>query len=139
SHWGLTRLAPVQPNVPFDFSSKYGTIVYAIPVGAEIPQSKEYGTDAPAGFEAFPASVPPVTESSVVSDASPIAKSLTTFRILSITDMGIMLELVSDEVFDSEGKPIGWVRLWALELGVASAGFAGLVLLYRRRLKRAAG
>ncbi len=138
-HWGPARLIRVEPNVPFSLSTKYGTTLYAIPVGTPIPQAEGHASGAPPEYKSFPSAVPPVTESSVVSDSSPIAKSLTTFRILSISDAGFKFQLVSNERFDSEGKRIGWLRLWTLELGVACAGLAGLILLYRRRLKRAAG
>ncbi len=138
-HWGPARLTRVEPNVPFSFSAKYGTTLYAIPMGTAIPQTEGFTSGAPPEYKSFPSAAPPVTQSGVVSNSSPIAKSLTTFRILSISDAGFEFELVSNELFDSEDKRISWVRLWALELGVVCVGIAGLTVLYRRRLKRTAG
>ncbi|MBL4770810.1 MAG: hypothetical protein JKY61_06640 [Planctomycetes bacterium] len=138
THFGPAHMTVVEPNVPFLFSSKYGTRVYAVPTGATLPEANSFGHTERSEFSEFPATMPPVTAASTASIFSPIDQVLTTLRIVAIGEDGIEFETVGSERFDAEGQNVGWLRLWAMELGLVAFGLVALFLLRRRRFKREA-
>lgn len=120
---GSTRIAP---GVPFSFSSKYGTRVYALPRGAAFPE--RLGDDLSIALASGDI---PVTERGSVPVTAPTQGVLTHLRIAEISDGVIRLEVVAWRI-DRDPRLIGIVGAGA------ALGLAGLALLVRRRRRRAA-
>lgn len=135
--FGPSHVTVAEPGVPFFYSSKYGTRIYALPRGTDLPTSSEGGRVPRAAFESFLQARPPVSSPSQVSVLSPVASVLTTIRIVDISAAGIQLEAVRTQEFDSSKKPVSWLRIWALPIAAVVCGVVGLIALRKRRLKRA--
>lgn len=110
---------------PFAFSSKYGTRLHAFRPGATIPASWNDFVNTGAALPAEIHSVPVM---------HPLARVLTTLRVLAVDDRGIAVEVVDEQRFDASGAPLyTGIGAAALQLGIAAIGLAGLVLITRRR------
>ena len=129
---GFHVLEGVRPGVPFEFSSKYGTKLYALPLGAPMP------TDAPH-LEGFPADWPeqsltgaiPRGEVRSVPIHSGVYRVLTTLRIEGHTATMFELAVEREERWDRNGQLIGWGSSLVL-LGFTLAGLIGIVYLARK-------
>ncbi len=125
---GFTR---IEPGVPFTFSSKYGTRLYAIEPGAECPE----GYDPPHGpalARIARASGPiPLAQVASVPLSSTLESLTTRLRIRSIADGVLELEVVDTERERDRGL-IAWYVLLPI------AGLLGLGWLVRRRPRKAA-
>jgi hypothetical protein len=135
--FGPSHVTVAEPGVPFSYSSKYGTRIYALPSGTEVPNSQEGWSGMAKAFEGSLRASPPVSSPSQVSVLSPVASVLTTIRIVEISAAGIKLEAVRTQEFDSNGKPVSWILVWVLPIGAITCGVIGLIVLRKRRLKRA--
>ncbi|MFT4649494.1 MAG: hypothetical protein ACI9X4_002734 [Glaciecola sp.] len=133
---GPSHITVAEPGVPFSYSSKYGTRIYALPSGTEVPTSPEGIRVSRVAFEGFLQASPPVSSPSQVSVLSPVTSVLTTIRIVDISAAGIQLKAVRTQEFNSSKKPISWFRIWALPIAAVVCGAAGLIALRKRRLKR---
>ncbi|MDF1838422.1 MAG: hypothetical protein P1V35_11170 [Planctomycetota bacterium] len=136
THLGPSHVTVVEPGVPFSYSSKYGTVLYALPQGTAVPSSQDNRRVPRSEFEGFLSASPPVTHPSAVSSMSPVDRVLTTIRITNISNEGIELEALRTQEFDSDGESVGWLRIWAIPGGIVLLGIAGLVFLRRRRRRR---
>ncbi|MFT4649495.1 MAG: hypothetical protein ACI9X4_002735 [Glaciecola sp.] len=133
----LHPFTEAEPGIPFSFSSKYGTRIYVLPSGNRVPNHAEDWDAIKDTYDNFIQAIPPVTSPEQVSVHSPVASVLTTIRIVDISDSGIQLEAVRTQEFDSNGKPVSWALFWVLPLGAVTCGVIGLIVLRKRRLKRA--
>ncbi len=135
---GPSHVTLVEPNVPFRYSSKYTTKIYAVPSGVDVsPLQTSPGTRRES-LEGFMSTRIPVSLPPSVSILSPVERTLTTLRIVGISDEGIQVVAVREQQFDSADQSLGWFRLWGPPLGAIALGILGLIFLRRRRLRRAA-
>jgi hypothetical protein len=117
---GHTRVLADQP---FEFSSKYGTRIYALQPGAEVPDDREaLHALAQASGDL------PVSEVSSVALTSPVESVLTRLRIESIADGALRLQVVEHHESFEPGFPIA--------LGVALLLFSASAWLAWRYWKR---
>ena len=125
---GSTR---IEPDVPFTFSSKYGTKLYAYERGTPFPEDtwRNDPLATPAGASA--SGDLPLEETNAVPVASPIVSVSTRLRIASIENGVVQLEVVGHDVRRDHR---------ALVFGAAGVllGLAGLVLIARRRRRKIA-
>ncbi|MEZ6002833.1 MAG: hypothetical protein R3F17_13310 [Planctomycetota bacterium] len=133
---GPSHITVVEPDVPFSYSSKYGTRVFGVPDGTPIPEWNR--GDPRDAFADFPTGFPPVSHASMVAAYAPTDRVLTTVRITQLDADGIQMEEVGDQAFDDQGRPVTWLRRWALPIGAIAGGLALLTWLVRRRKRRAA-
>ncbi len=136
---GPSHVTRVEPNVPFRYSSKYTTRIYAIPSGTPVPVQIDGKRIPREALKNFLSTAIPVSLPSSVSILSPVKRNLTTLRIESISEEAVQLQTVREQEFDGSGKPIGWLRVWGLPVGAVILGILGLVFLRRRRLRKALG
>lgn len=120
---GLTR---IQPGVPFTFSSKYGTRIFAVEPGAECPE----GYDVPEGPEvariARASGAIPLAQVASVPVGSTLESLTTRLRIASIADGVLELVVVETERERDRGL-IAWYVL------LPTVGLLGLGWLVRRK------
>jgi hypothetical protein len=128
---GFHGIQTVVPGEPFSFSSKYGTRLYALPADQPVP-----GDVAAVRAAALASSDIPVSEVTSVPLADPLARVVTTLRITAPASNQLVVEVLSEERFDSFGAR-GNLRALLLTLcSVAAVGIGALVLV-RRRLRGA--
>ncbi len=137
THLGPSHVTVVEPGVPFTYSSKYPSRVYALPAGTPVPSSPDNRRIPRSEFDGFLSASPPVSHPSSVPTISPVARALTTIRIRSISGEGMVLTAVSTRTFDSAGRPVSWVYRWLAPGGIVVLGLVSLVWLRRRRRRRA--
>lgn len=129
---GFGGVTTLEPGVPFSFSTKYGTRVYALPAGAPVPED-------PDAVRASALAVGDVPVSEVTSTplASPLTRVLTTLRVASIEDGEIVLEVVDERRLSAGGVE---VRTGLLAGALALVACVGLFALWRlrRRARRSA-
>ena len=111
----------VEPGVPFEFSTKYGTRLYVVAQSEPIPQSLDEAWKA-----AHLSAEIPVTEISSVSVSSPVESVLTTLSIARWTDSNLELSVTSQ---------VSRINRWVLGAmaGAAVLGLCGFALVLRRR------
>lgn len=136
---GPSHVTTVQPNVPFRYSSKYPTRIYAIPNGTSVPLQVSGKRVPMEAFESFLSTAIPVSLPSSVSMLSPVKRNLTTMRIVNFSEGTMQLQTVREQEFDGDGESVGWLRVWGIPVGAVILGILGLVFLRRRRLQRALG
>jgi hypothetical protein len=125
---GCTRIVP---GVPFTFSSKYGTRIFAIEPGADCPEEHE-GPEGPAVQRIARASGEiPVTEVSSVPVTSTVQGLTTRLVIAKISDGVIRLEVVERETARNRSL-VAWL---ALTFGIGLVGMAWMA----RRTRRGGG
>lgn len=128
---GLSGVTPVELGVPFRFSSKYGTRLYAVARDEALPQHFEA-----AWAEGRPSADFGVREVGSVSFASLLGGVTTTLRVLDVSASGIRLELIGEERRDFTGAPLHVTR-WLWWLAPVAVGLAGIALHRRRRAQDA--
>ncbi len=136
---GPSHMTRVEPNVPFCYSSKYSTRIYAIPSGTPVPVQLDGKRIPREALEKFLSTAIPVKLPSSVPILSPVTRNLTTLRIESISEEAVQLQTVREQEFDSSGQTVGWLRVWGMPVGTVILGICALVFLRRRRLRRALG
>lgn len=121
----------IERGVPFTFSVKYSTRIYAVPTDAELPEEREE-------FRAsgWPSAPPPAREVPSVPVTSPVARVETRSRIIGVTAAGIEYASTTTMRFGADGGPLG-ARLW-IPLAVLCATGAGLAAVLGRRRRLAA-
>ena len=125
---GFTRIVP---GVPFSFSSKYGTRLYAIEPGAECPEGYE-PPDGPAVARIAHASGEiPLAQVASVPLTSTLAGLTTHLRIGSI-DAGRIELVIVDTVTERESGTALWLAL------VPAVGLFGLLWLRLRKRRKEA-
>ena len=124
---GLHGVAAIEPGVPFRFSSKYGTRIYALPAGEPMPEEFDR-----ARFAQWPSSWPPVGEVRSAPMTRSVAVVRTTCRLVEVGDGGPVIEVVERQTFDANGNPVDERTLLVVLWTVAAAGLAGLIALGRR-------
>ncbi|MCA9000421.1 MAG: hypothetical protein KDB61_00760 [Planctomycetes bacterium] len=138
TRWGPAHMARIAPNVPFPYSAKYDTRIYALPAGTKIPMEAMKSDGSRDVFDEFGSGAPPVDQADQVAIVSPVRRSLTTVRVLGIDESGVRLERIGTQLFDADGDEIGVMRVWGLPLGAIALGVVGLIWIRRRRKARAA-
>jgi hypothetical protein len=127
---GFGGVSVIEPGVPFTFSSKYGTRVYALPGDAPVPED-------PDAVRALALAVGdlPVAEVSSTPLVSPLTRVLTTLRVVSVEEGRVVLEVVDERRLGAGGLE---VRTGLLVATLALVACAGLVALWalRRRARR---
>lgn len=107
----------VQRGQPFAFSSKYGTRIYALPADAPLPAARERIADV-----AWPQTGIPVAEVRSVPSGHPLARVVTTLRVVGVDAGTIRLERVGEVRYDAAGRELGdldWLPLAVLAAGGA--------------------
>lgn len=119
----------IEPGSPFAFSSKYGTRIWALPVGAALPDAAGV---AIARDSTWPNARVPVGEIRSVALGHPLARVVTSLRIVEVRDGVLRFERVGERRYDAHGRELGsldWLPLLVIALG----GAAWLMVLDRRR------
>lgn len=129
---GFGGVTVLEPGVPFSFSAKYGTRIYALPAGAPVP-------DDPDAVRAGALAVGDVPVSEVTSTplVSPLTRVLTTLRVVSIEDGRVALEVLDERRFGAGGVELHTGLLAGSLALVACAGLVALWRLRRRGRRRA--
>lgn len=125
---GITR---IEPGVPFTFSSKYGTRLFAIEPGAECPEGYESPEGPAVARIARAVGAIPLAQVASVPVTSTLESITTRLRIASIADGRIELAVVDTETERDLGE-----RIWLVL--VPGLGLAGLLWLWLRRRRKAA-
>jgi hypothetical protein len=108
---GFGGHAVIEANVPFDFSSKYGTELYLIPKSESLSE-----IDA-KWFSQWPSSKLPVAEIASVPMWSPTDSILTTLRVEGIRADAPILSVIKHQETDARGHPTTYLRLSLLVSG----------------------
>lgn len=116
---------------PFPFSSKYGTRLYAVPADAEWPDAKVSLRDSP-----WPSAAIPVRELAAVRSGHPVARVLTTLRVVAVRADRLELEVVGEQRFGRFDLPIDG-PLWLPLLLIAGAGGVWLLRFHAPRRRGA--
>jgi len=116
----------IERGVPFSFSSKYGTRIYAVPSGNEFAAER----DKVAELE-WPCAAVPVAEVRSVDSGSPLTRIESSVRVEQVTLDSIQFEVLGERRFDSSGTEIGSFD-WLLLVLIAGAGVVLLLVLSRR-------
>lgn len=106
--------AVVRPGQRLRFSSKYGSRLWIVPTGAELPDASESLRDS--GWTSLPL---PVRELHSIGVGHPLAQVVTTIRIAPAADGGFVLAVAGERYFDSDGHDLGawtWMPLVVLSL-----------------------
>lgn len=117
----------VRAGQPFHFSSKYGTRLYVVPDDFQPPSKVTVGDPLP-----FPSCEVPVSSTTYVPKLSPITSLRSTLKLVAVNDDTIEVELVDHVELNSSGEPVtvaGTVLPWLI---IASVGFVGCVVIWRR-------
>lgn len=125
---GLGGSNVVEPGVPFDFSSKYGTRLYSVPDSEPVPIS----VDAEWAASHLSADIP-VSEVASVPLTSPLESIVTTLRIRELNGARFELAVVD------EAKRHDPMLIAALCAAALLGGLGLLVLIRRRKRAAAAG
>ncbi len=127
---GATLLAE---GSPFDFSTKYGTRIYALPIDTVVPEVVMSETWR-AWTDAHPSSAPPVTEIRSVPWAHPVGRVGTTLVLDEVGDdpMRVSLGVIRHERWSENGRPLGSTDPRPLVILLSTAGVVGLIWTSRR-------
>ncbi len=125
---GFAGVVPVEPGVPFRFSSKYGTRLYGLPRGAEVPDRF-----APESFPPECVLMGPFAEVASAPALSPLARVLTTYRVEGSEGGKPRFVLAGETRFGPGGVELSLSALLPWLLGLAAIGVAGLLLVARWR------
>jgi len=128
---GMDGVELVELGKPIPFSGKYGTRLYALPGDQPVPP------DLAAVRAAAVASADiPVSEVSSVPLTDPLASVVTTLRITAPASNQLLVEVRSEERFDSLGFRSN-LRTLLWTLGTVAAAGVGAIALARRRVHAA--
>lgn len=113
----------VHPGEAFSIAGPYATRIYAVPAGAELPTAKApLPDDCP-----WPSTKVPVRTIWSTGEANPLARIVSTVRVLAVHPDGIDLACTGERRLDAHGNELGdfeWVPL-------AAIAAAGAILVYR--------
>ena len=129
---GLHGNVEIRRGVPFRFSSKYHTRIYAAPAGAAPPDPRESLRDV-----SWASADVPVREVASVAAGHPLARVETVLRVRGVGPERIQLERVAERRFDALGFELGGLDWLPLAL-LALAGGAWAVRLEREGRSRRA-
>lgn len=131
---GFGGATVILPGVPFTFSTKYGTRLFALPADTALPE-RVGAEDWRAWLDAHPSSAPPVTEIRNVAWSHPVDRILSTLSLdeVSLDPPGLTLSVVRHERFDAEGRSLGDTDPRYLVVLLSTAGLLGLVWTARGR------
>ncbi len=127
----------VTVNAPFTFSSKYDTRIYALGDGETLAPAARAGMTA-EWAAAHASCAVPVRQIASVPVTSPLARVLTTCRVVAVTEREVQLEVVSEERFDAADRRLDGASGDAVLIGIAALGAAGIVALVTGRRRRRA-
>lgn len=123
---GFGGVSQIEPGVPFSFSGKYGTKIYAVP--EDVGPLKDFDREK---FKDWPSIDPPVEQVANVPVSSPITSVETTLSFNGISgnelNIGIVRHIehgkasIDDRGANSQGKT------WSREIVLALAG--GVILV----------
>lgn len=120
---GFGGVTEIQAGEPFSFSSKYGTLIWAVPTTANFPEDREA-----AAATTWARARVPVGEISSAPMADPLARVVTTVRVTDVRPDGIDFTVVGERRFDAAGNELDGSGTWLL-LAIAAAGAVLLVVL----------
>lgn len=123
---GFGTAVELEPGVPFRFSGKYGTRLYAVPEGEDVGDWRFGETD----LGAFPSCDMPVGHVREVHVASPVTAILSSIELTAVGADSLAFRVV-DEVRET----VAGVREERLHLylGLGAVALLGLVVLVRAR------
>jgi hypothetical protein len=124
---GFGGVEEIQPERPFHFSSKYGTRLYVVPSDFVVPDRVGPGESVP-----FPSCDVPVPSITSVPTFSPVAKLLSTCKLIDVSEDQIRVELIDHVELDARGRPANMLRSMLPLGGIAMVGLIGCLLLWRR-------
>ena len=117
----------VQPDRPFQFSSKYGTRLYVVPNDFVLPTKVNPGEPLP-----FPSCDVPVSSTTYVPIFSPIASLRSTCKLVAVEDDAIQVELVDHVELNSNGRPVTLLNTVLPMLVISATGLIGCGFIWRR-------
>jgi len=124
---GFGGVTVIEPGVPFTFSSKYGTRVYALPAGSPVADEPDAVRAAASAEGEIP--VAEVTSTPLVS---PLTGVVTTLRVVAIEDGVLTLEVAGERSLGVAGLEVRTGLLTGALALVACAGLATVLELARR-------
>lgn len=118
---GFAGATHIEPGVAFEFSSKYGTRVYALPKGtaASALETRE-------DFAAFPSAAMPVAEESSV----PVLSTLESIESELALQWGPSTAFTLTHRSDRRQRNTSLVLAWCASIGIAGLG---LIWFWKRR------
>jgi hypothetical protein len=129
---GFGGVTELEDEVPFTFSSKYGTRIYGLPPGTPVPAEFDR-----AAFDAFPACAPGVRQVASVPLANPVARVLSRLAVDELADEDglavLSLEVLGHQQWTASGEPLDDTDPRPVLFGLAGLGLVGLVLLRSSR------
>ena len=134
---GLHGVETIEPGVPFDFSTKYGTRLYLVP--QDVTEVTTFDRDRFGEWVSCP---PPRSEIRSVPLTSVMSGALTTLRLIHADPSTITVEEVSHVEFDGAGTPVN--RVWRdrirffLVFGAALLIVVAVLALRARATRRSA-
>ena len=127
---GFSGMVVVEDQVPFPFSGKYGTRIFALPPSVATPEDYD-----PAWVDRYPSSLPGVSHIGSVPWSHPVARILSHLEVAEL-DLGLegqpqvlALEVVGHEQWTASGEPLNDTDPRVLLFGLSGLGLVGLVLL----------
>jgi hypothetical protein len=102
---GFYGVAPVEPETPFAFSSKYGTALYLAPESYDFPEDPR--RDAPPADSGVLRIPIPVDEVAYVPLSDRTARVLTRVRLVAAADGALRLAVLDETRFDAHGEVLG--------------------------------
>ncbi|MDF1799061.1 MAG: hypothetical protein P1V81_07790 [Planctomycetota bacterium] len=127
---GFGGMTVIEDQVPFSFSGKYGTRLFALPPSVATPE--EYD---PGWVDRYPSSLPGVSHIGSVPWSHPVARILSHLAVAEL-DLGLdggpqvlALEVVGHEQWTASGVPLDDRDPRVLLFGLSGLGLVGLVLL----------
>lgn len=119
----------VEVGGSYPISSKYGTKLFALPSGQELPDEgvRDWLSAQPSSGV--------FSEVSSVSIANPLKRILTSYRVADVTSSEVVVEQLAEVRQDSQGREIDSSSSVAAIIGIALVGVVGLALIARRSRK----
>jgi hypothetical protein len=127
---GFGGHAVIEAQVPFEFTTKYGTELYLI------PKSESLSNVDATWLSNWPSSKLPVAEISSVPAWSPTERILTTLQFDGIRSGAPLLSVIKQQEFDARGKPATSLMLILLISGSIVLGIGVLWVSIRMRQRR---
>jgi hypothetical protein len=118
---------PIRRGQPFGFSGKYGTRIHALPRTAVLPPA-----GAALAADAGASARVPVAAVWLVAASNPLARVVTTLRVVAVDDATIGFERIGEQRFTSGGLELSGPT-WLPLLAIGLCGAAWLWRLDRQR------